>query len=131
MIGNCAILVICLILGFGVHTFWGLLTIYGSLVLQVLNLLVLLLRRRSVLKHYSVPPPSRKMRNFRNISILCWCLSAAMLLAAIPLDLLWLGASHPAVIWLRIPGAILSPLSWGGLFASYYRRRQAAILSQK
>ena len=126
-----AILVVCLILGFGVHTFGGLLTLYISLGLQILNILILLLRRHAVLKRFSAPPPSRKMRIFRNVNIAVWCCSVAVLLAAVPMDLFWLGSSHPAVIWMRIMGAILSPLSWIGMFASYYRRRPAALLSRR
>lgn len=129
--GNCAALLVCLILGFGVHTLAGILTLYIALALQALNLVVLLLRRCRAEKKYKVPAPSRKMRNFCTVNVVCWCFSALLLLAALPLDLLWLGSSHPAVIWMRIAGAVLSPLAWGGILASYYRRRQATLLSRK
>lgn len=129
--GNCAILLVCLILGFGVHTFGGILTLYIALALQAVNIIILLLRRCSAAKKYEVPPPSRKMRNFCTVNVACWCFSAVLLLAALPLDLLWLGSGHPAVIWMRIAGAVISPLAWGGILASYYRRRQATLLSRK
>ena len=129
--GNFAVLLVCLILGFGVHTFGGILTLYIALALQAVSILVLFLRRCSAARKFKVPEPSRKMRIFRDVNLTVWCVCLLVLAAALLMDLLWLGASHPLVIALRIAGAVLSPLSWTGVLASFYRRKQATLLSRK
>lgn len=124
-----AAFIMCVLIGFGVHTFVGKEALYIAFGLQTLNLAVIRVRERQ-LRLGGAPAPSIKMRRVHLIFAWIWRGGAVCLLSSLLFAIC--GVSSGSLL-VRIPctaGAILTPLGWLGALASFHRRRQAALTVQ-
>lgn len=125
-----AVVIMCLLIGFGIHTFVGKETLYTAFALQAVNLVVIRTREMQ-LRRAGAPAPSVKMRRVHLVIAWIWRLGAACLVASLVLALCGFGFGSLPV---RIPcvvGSVLAPIGWLGALASFHRRRQAALVAQE
>lgn len=123
--GNGMMIIFCGLIGFGLHHILGKIALYISFALQVVNLLVVAWRRRTITKSLTQPHPvSKKMRRFHGICLGVWVLGAVSLLFSLALCLFWLPMSDAWVMYSCLVGSILAPVGWLGILASYHRRSQ-------
>lgn len=119
------------LIGFGVHSLVGKISLYICFGLQLLNILVIAMRRHILKRKYNEPKPSKKMHRFHGICFGIWLLGALLLSFSLVCHIFWLKATEPLVMYPCVIGAILSLVGWLGLLAAFHRRRQATLLSQK
>lgn len=124
------LLVVCLFIGFGVHTAAGSEALYISFALQAISLILIRLRERRL---QALPPAtSQKMQRVRLICAWAWRVFALAMMAPL---LLW-GIFHisPAIPWLKVPcliGVFGLPVSWLGVLGCYHRRQLAVRSMEK
>lgn len=125
-----AAFILCILIGFGLHTFIGKEALYTAFGLQTINLLVIRVRERR-LRLDGAPAPSPKMRRVHLCFAWCWRFGAGCLLLSLILGICGVSFANLRV---RIPcvvGTILTPLCWLGALASFHRRRQAYLLARE
>ncbi len=120
--------VMCLGIGFSIHSTVGKYAVYTAFFLQLLSLLVNKLWERYGSRGKQRHTASPKMRRFRLLSKLLWASGALLLIASLVLILLGLNKVNAWVRWLCNLGIILAPLGWIGMLMSYYRQRQAILV---
>ncbi len=131
-IGGIGMMVIfSILIGFGIHSVVGKISLYICFALQLLNVLVIALRSKTLHHKYRAPKPSKKMRRFTCVCLIIWAIGALCLIGSLLIDILWLKSIDALVVYPCVIGAILAPIGWLGLLAAFHRRRQAAILAQK
>ncbi len=119
-----------IMIGFGFHSIVGKIALYICFALQLLNVLTIVLRRRSIEHRKDTPPPSRKMRRFLITSLLLWGLGAVSLIFSLVCNIFWFDAVDAIVVYPCLIGAVAAPLGWILMLAGFHRRRQAAILTK-
>ncbi len=119
------------LIGFGVHSLIGKISLYICFSLQVINVAVIFIRRHYLSCKYGAPASSKKMRRFTTISFLIWCLGAMLLLFSLAANLFWFSATKAAVRYPCVIGACIAPIGWLGLLAAFHRRREAAMYAAK
>ncbi|MBR6825575.1 MAG: hypothetical protein IKM59_03405 [Oscillospiraceae bacterium] len=124
------VLIICLFIGFSIHSPVGKYALHTAFFLQAFSLGVNALTDRSLYKRYTPHNPSPQMKRFRLISELLWWSAMALRLASLTLLLFGLECTDPWVRYLCIPGYLLGPVGWLGLLLASYRRRQATVCAQ-
>lgn len=123
-----AAFILCILIGFGLHTFIGKEALYIAFGLQALNLVVIRVREQQ-LRLDGAPAASVKMRRVRLCFAWLWRVGAVCLLLSLILAICGVSFRNP---WVRVPctvGAILTPLGWLGALACLHRRRQAALVA--
>lgn len=127
-IGN--VIVICFLIGFGLHTVVGKEALYVAFALQLGSLLACHFSERRLSKGRKAYTPSKKMRRVRNISTVVWALGALLLILSLVLAILGISFAN---FWVQYPcviGAILAPLGWIGLLlVSHYRHQAIAYVN--
>ena len=126
--GLVTIVVICFLIGFGLHSIVGKYALYTALFLQALSLLVNHATDRRYDKSASIYHPSPKMVRFRLMVRTLWTLGLALHLGVLCLLLLGMDPGEPWVRCLCIPGVILSPLGWMGILLASHRKRSAILV---
>ncbi len=119
-----------IMIGFGFHSIVGKIALYICFALQLLNVLTIVLRRRSIEHRKDTPPPSRKMRRFLITSLLLWVIGAVSLIFSLVCNIFWFDAVDAIVVYPCLIGAVAAPLGWILMLAGFHRRRQAAILTK-
>lgn len=125
-----AVLIMCFLIGFGLHTFVGKEALYTAFALQAVNLATIRLRERQ-LRLANAPAASVKMRRLHLCFAWSWRIGAVALLLSLILAVC--GVSFGS-LWVRIPcifGTVLTPLGWLGALTSFRRRKQAALVQQE
>ena len=125
-----AVVILCLLIGFGIHTFVGKETLYTAFALQAVNLIVIRVRELQ-LRRAGAPAASAKMRRVHLILAWIWRVGAACLVVSLVLAVCGFGFGSLPVRIPCIVGAVLAPLGWLGALASFHRRRQAALVAQE
>ena len=128
-LGN--IIVMCVLIGFGIHTTVGKEAIYVALALECISLLACSRWERRLETAHPNYIAGEKIRRFRRICGLIWLFGAGLLLIALILALCGLRMTG---LWVRIPciaGLILAPIGWIGLLLSYHHRQEALLNSEK
>ncbi len=123
--GLVTIVIICFLIGFGLHHVVGKYALYTALALQALSLIVNRFADRRYLKACVSYTPSKKMARYRLFSEALWSLGSVCQLIVLLLMLLGMEATDFRLRLLCEIGTILSPLGWMGLLLSSYRRRAA------
>ncbi len=118
-----------ILIGFGFHSVVGKIALYICFALQLLNVLTLLLRRRSLKAKYHAPKSSPKMRKFMIFTTALWGVGAFGLIFSLVCNLFFFKAIDAIVVYPCVIGAVLSLVGWILMLACFHRKRQAAILS--
>ncbi len=119
-----------IMIGFGFHSIVGKIALYICFALQLLNVLSIALRRRSLDHRKNTPPPSRRLRRFLAVSLLLWLFGAVCLIFSLVCNIFWFEAVDAIVVYPCLIGAVTAPLGWLLMLAGFHRRRQAAILTK-
>ncbi len=128
-LGN--IIVMCVLIGFGIHTTVGKEAIYVALALECISLLACSRWERRLKTAHPNYIAGEKIRRFRRICGMLWLLGAGLLMLSLILALCGLRMTG---LWVRIPciaGLILAPIGWIGLLLSYHHRQEALLNSEK
>ena len=126
-LGN--ILVMCILIGFGIHTTVGTEAIYVALALEFVSLLACSRQERGLEGEHPHYVAGEKIRRFRRICGMLWLLGAGLLLIALILALCGVRTTS---LWVRIPtiaGLVFTPIGWIGLLLSYHHRHEALLNS--
>lgn len=119
------------LIGFGIHSLIGKISLYICFGLQCVNVLVIFIRRHYLKTKYGAPAFGKKMRRFSSISFSVWCLGAALLIFSLAMNLLLFTSAD---IFVRYPctvGACLAPIGWLGLLAAFHRTRESVLYAAK
>lgn len=123
-------LFMCGYVDFGIHSTVGKIAVYIAFFLQTVNMLLIRLRIKALVKA-GAPAPSKGMRRFYGVFAWIWRLGAVLLLASLVLLLCGLDAANPWVRYTCLAGVCLLPVGWIGVLAAGRRRSQAALVVQK
>ena len=123
-------LFMCGYVEFGIHSTVGKLAVYIAFLLQAVNVLIIRLRMRSLVKA-GAPAPSRGMRRFVGIFLWIWRLGALLLVASVVMLLFGMEKTDPWVRYTCLAGVCLLPLGWIGILAANRRRAQAALVAEQ
>ena len=115
------------LIGFGIHSLIGKISLYICFGLQAINVLVIFIRRHYLKSKYDAPAYSKKMRHFAVITFCIWLFGALLLIGSLIANIMGLSAtdalvSHPCTF-----GACIAPIGWLGLLASFHRTREAVL----
>ena len=123
--GLVTIVVICFLIGFGLHHIVGKYALYTALFLQSQSLIVNRIVDRRYDKACDSYKPSKRMGYYRLVSEILWSVGLVCQCGVLLLMLLGMESTDTAVCALCIIGTILSPLGWMGTLLSSYRKRAA------
>ncbi len=126
--GIVTVIVICFLIGFGLHSAVGKDALYVAFALQVINLIVMKYMENRPAQGKKHHTPSKKMRKFRLIVFLIWASGALLLSASLLLVFCGLHMTNAWVRYTCIAGAILSPIGWIGLLMAAHRQHQATLV---
>lgn len=121
-------LFMCGYVEFGIHSQVGKLAVYIAFLLQAVNVLIICLRIRSLVKS-GAPAPSKGMRHFLTVFLWIWRLGALLLIASALLPLFGVAQASGWVRYTCLAGVCLLPLGWIGILAACRRRAQAALVA--
>ena len=119
------------LIGFGIHSLIGKISLYICFGLQMLNVIVILIRRQYLKSKYGAPDYSTKMRHFAVINFCIWLAGALLLIFSLVVNIFWLPMSEGLVSYPCTIGACIAPIGWLGLLASFHRTREAVLYKEK
>ena len=119
------------LIGFGIHSVIGKISLYICFGLQSINVIVIFVRRHYLKSKYSAPDYSTKMRHFAVISLCIWAFGALLLISSLIAQLSGLVATDAFVAHPCTFGACIAPIGWLGLLASFHRTREAVLYQAK
>lgn len=119
------------LIGFGIHSLIGKISLYICFALQCVNVLVIIIRRHYLKTKYGAPAFGKKMRRFSFLSFLIWCLGALLLVFSLIMNVLLFPATSAVVRYPCIIGAIFAPIGWLGLLAAFHRTRESVLYAAK
>ena len=119
------------LIGFGFHSVIGKIALYICFGLQLLNVIVIFIRRHYLKLKYGAPDYSTKMRRFAVINFCIWLLGALLLVLSLILNIFWLPMSDALVTYTCTIGACIAPIGWLGLLAAFHRTREAVLFKEK
>ena len=119
------------LIGFGIHSLIGKISLYICFGLQTVNVAVIFIRRHYLKSKYHAPEFGKKMRRFATTSLLIWCFGAVLLIFSLVANILWFSSAEAWVLYPCVIGACVAPIGWLGLLAAFHRMREAVIHAAK
>lgn len=124
-------IIMCFLIGFGLNSVVGKEAVYICLFLQALNLLVLHLQERTMLRKELAPVPSKRMRILRKIFVCFWSSGALLLLLSLGLVVFGLPMGE---FWVKLTcyaGTAFALLGWFGQLIAFQRLKQSALVQMQ
>lgn len=123
--GIATVIIMCFLIGFGLHTVVGKEALYVGALLLLINLFVIRRREAQLKAGMTVI-----LRRIHFVFVWMWRIGAALLLIALVLGICRVGFGK---LWVKLPcliGTILLPLGWLGNLITFDRRRKASEIAK-